>query len=309
MKVSTRMIGVTAALITVQTANAMETAQDVVPKSAGPAVTSIQPAPSQLLSLEFARNSPVASVLQLIAKQTNSTLLLGQNVTDKLTTPILLQDTTPEQALTLIAKLTNLAFRKIDDSTFAIGNVDDDTITRSQAKTVAAVQAEELKPSVTMSRIVKLTIEVRNMEARDVLQQIADKNGLLLIFPDLPKHIITNLDVVNLSPEAAIIFIAEQVGWSAIRITTTGNKKRDTVFLLRNKKAVAPQHDYEPRYEPRTRILPPYLRFDTPPRETKNLEETDPMVVKPPQDRKFHGLMPRPENALSPESNEKSAPQ
>lgn len=236
----------------------------------------------RILSLNFTKAS-VVDVLQMVAQETDVRLILDEDVTGTLPR-IALQDVTARQAIKTIARMAGLSFFEIDDQTFVVGKTDE--------RAIAKAQAELLKPRVNISRTMKLSIDVRATSAKVVLQQIADQAGLRLLFLDSPDFVIARLQIKDVTPEAAIQWVATMARFNAIAITFRESGKDVPGFLIRNNQP---------------RVLLPESSVPQSPRD--KAKEMDPMLVTLPRDRTYSGLLPGRKTVPLPETNGSMKPQ
>ena len=239
------------------------------------------------LSLDFTKAS-VVDILQMVAQETGVRLILGEDVTGTLPR-IALQDVTARQAIKTIARMAKLSFFEIDDQTFVVGKGDENALAMVKsaiAANKAKTQAELLKPRVNISRTMKLSIDVRATNVQAVLQQIADQAGLKLMFLDLPSFVISRLQMQDVSPEAAIQWVATMAKLNAIPMTFRESGKDIRGFLIRSNQP---------------RVPAPSISILQSPRDIA--KEMDPMFVTPPRDRVYSGLLPMPKSVPLPETN------
>lgn len=232
----------------------------------------------RLISLDFTKAS-VVDVLQMVAREAGVRLILDQDVTATLP-KIALKDVTGRQAIQTIARMAKLSFFALDDQTFVVGKADESAIAAYKAK----AQAELLKPRVNISRTVKLSIDVRATDAKVVLQQIADQAGFKLMFFDLPDFVIGRLQMSDVTPEAAIQWVATMAKFNATPMTFRQGGKDVPGFLIRNNQP---------------RALEPSIPTLQSPRD--KAREFDPMLVTPPRDRTYSGIFPMPKSVPLPE--------
>lgn len=246
------------------------------------------------ISLEFYREASVVDILRLAARQADVRLILDEEVSGTLP-KFALQDVTGKQAIKTIARMAGLSFFEIDDQTFVVGKNDERTIAAAKNESAARgakAQAELLKPRVNISRTMKLSIDVRATNARVVLQQIADQAGLRLLFLDSPDFVIARLQIKDVTPEAAIRWVATMARFNAIAITFRESGKDVPGFLIRNNQP---------------RVLLPESSVPQSPRD--KAKEMDPMLVTPPRDRTYSGLLPGQKTVPLPETNGSMKPQ
>ncbi len=240
---------------------------------------------SRLITLDFSGEANVVDVLPMVAREAEVRLILGENVTGTLP-KFALHDVTGKQAVEAIARMAKLPFLALDERTFVVGNADQNAIAAAKNAIVAEqarVQAELSKPHVNISRTVRLSLDIRNTNAQAVLQQIADEGGLRLIFVDSPDFTITRLQIADVTPEAAIQWVANMAKFNAIPMTSEESGKDVRGFLIRSNRAYIPA--------PSISILPS-------PRD--KVQEMDPMLVTPPRNRTYSGLLPKPEKVPMP---------
>lgn len=253
-----------------------------IPDSAAPAA-----ARPLTLSLDFTKAS-VVDILQMVARETGVRLILEEGVTGTLP-KIALHDVTARQAIKTIARMAKLSFFEIDDQTFVVGKGDENALAMVKSAIAAnktKAQAELLKPRVNISRTMKLSIDVRATSAKVVLQQIADQAGLRLLFLDSPDFIIARLQIKDVTPEAAIQWVATMARFNAIAITFRESGKDVPGFLMRNNQPRVPSPSISILQSPRDKA-----------------QEVDPMLVTPPRDRVYSGLLPMPKSVPLPETN------
>lgn len=89
---------------------------EMIPVAAPPQPQQATP----LISIEF-ENVLVADLISMIAKQGNVGIIVGGDVEARLRNVTLINKT-PEEAIRIVAQSANLAWRKIDDKTFAVAN-------------------------------------------------------------------------------------------------------------------------------------------------------------------------------------------
>lgn len=260
-----------------------------IPDSAVPEVARLP-----RISLEFYREASVVDILRLAARQADVRLILDEEVSGTLP-KFALQDVTGKQAIQTIARMAKLSFMELDDQTFVVGKTDERAIAAAKneiAANKAKAQAELLKPRVNISRTMKLSIDVRATKVQDVLQQIADEAGFKLIFLDSPGFVISRLQMQDVSPEAAIQWVATMAKLNAIPMTFRESGKDVPGFLIRNNQPSVPLSKNVVPQSPRDKA-----------------QEVDPMIVTPPRDRTYSGLLPMPKSVPLPEANGSMKPQ
>ena len=266
-----------------------------IPDSAAP-----EAARPLTLSLDFTQAS-VVDILQMVAQETGVRLILEEGVTGTLPR-IALQDVTARQAIKTIARMAKLSFFEIDDQTFVVGKGDENALAMVKSAIAAAkneiaassakAQAELLKPCVNISRTMKLSIDVHATNVQAVLQQIADQAGLKLMFLDSPSFVISRLQMQDVSPEAAIQWVATMAKLNAIPMTFRESGKDVRGFLIRSNQLHFSLPESSVRQSPRDKA-----------------QEVDPMLVTPPRDRTYSGLLPMPKTVPLPEANGSMKPQ
>lgn len=309
MKFLTRTIGVATILAMAQTenaqnANAAETPQVVAPKSATVPQTFSQ-SKADLFSLDYT-DVPIAEILKMIGYETKVRILVGDDVIGKLP-QIKLEDVTAERALRVIAEMAKVSFHKIDDRTFALG--------QNAARELTSATLISIQGS---GRFIT-SVEIKNAWAPEVLQQLAEKADVKIVFATKHQPTIKNFKLEGVSVDTALRAVAAAAGLDCVpmhRFLKNGEKEFvgysvDWSLPDPIMERYLSKHNDEtrPPYQPRYRAIPPFLRSDEPPRETDNLEELDPMIVKPPADRKYHGLIPFQPKTAPPIQNDENAPE
>lgn len=232
----------------------------------------------RLFSLDFTKAS-VVDVLQIVAKEADIDVIISEGVSGTLPR-IVLKDVTAKQAIQTIARMAKLSFFQLDSQTFVVA------VDKSKAR------AELSEPRVNISRTVKLSIDVRATSAKVVLQQIADQAGFKLVFLDSPDFVISRLQMSNVTPEAAIQWVATMSKFNAIAIMFKEGGKDVPGFLIRSNQPHVPAPSISILQSPRDKA-----------------QEVVPMLVTPPRDRIYSGLLPMPKSVPLPETNGSIKPQ